>query len=280
MGVVAPVPQRLSAVSALRASWRLLGPGQLVTAVIATILIVGGYDALRMKVATHDEMKVASQPSTPSTDPTPATSPARLAAESKPVEPEKTAALQIPIPAQNAQAPERESAPAQERESATSRERETGPALEPESAPPPEPESVSAPERENAGAPERENVGERPVAVPATKRSSGHQRPVPVSAAGRASAHPHATPERQVPAGARRPVDLAATRGGARVAQARKSLRADRWQVMRVSLARCGGDLFARMACDQRVRRHFCEGHWGEAPACVGGLALAIERGQ
>jgi hypothetical protein len=42
---------------------------------------------------------------------------------------------------------------------------------------------------------------------------------------------------------------------------------------MQASLARCGGDLIARIACDQRVRRRFCAGHWGEAPECPRGIA-------
>jgi hypothetical protein len=42
---------------------------------------------------------------------------------------------------------------------------------------------------------------------------------------------------------------------------------------MHVSLALCGGDLIARILCDQRVRRRFCEGHWGEAPECGSGVA-------
>jgi hypothetical protein len=42
---------------------------------------------------------------------------------------------------------------------------------------------------------------------------------------------------------------------------------------MHVSLAGCGGDLIDRIVCDQRVRRRFCEGHWGDAPECGSGVA-------
>jgi len=42
---------------------------------------------------------------------------------------------------------------------------------------------------------------------------------------------------------------------------------------MHASLARCGGDLIDRIVCDQRVRRRFCEGYWGEAPECASGIA-------
>jgi hypothetical protein len=44
---------------------------------------------------------------------------------------------------------------------------------------------------------------------------------------------------------------------------------------MHVSLARCGGDPIARIVCDQRVRRRFCEGH---ALECASGVAN--DRGQ
>ena len=42
---------------------------------------------------------------------------------------------------------------------------------------------------------------------------------------------------------------------------------------MSVSLAQCGSDLITRIVCDQRVRRRFCEGYWGEAPHCASGIA-------
>jgi hypothetical protein len=42
---------------------------------------------------------------------------------------------------------------------------------------------------------------------------------------------------------------------------------------MHVGLAGCGGDLIDRIVCDQRVRRRFCEGHWGDAPECGSGVA-------
>ena len=205
VAVAATVTQPLFAASAL--------PGQFLVAAIATILIVGAYDAYRINVATPNAMGVASQPiGAPENNATTATPAVPVAVESKPVEPERTAALQAPIPATNAEAPKRAS------------------------------------------------VRQGPVPVPATKRASAHQRPVP---------------ERQAPVGATPPVPhgLAAAGVGARVAQTSKALRPDPSQVMQVSLARCGGDLIARIVCDQRVRRHFCEGRWGEAPECASGVA-------
>jgi double zinc ribbon protein len=235
VAVVTTVTQPPFTASALGASWRLLSPGQLLVAAIATILIVGAYVAFRTNVATHDAMGVASQPiAAHENNATTATPAVPGAVESKPVEPERTAALPAPTPAIHAEAPKRAS------------------------------------------------VRERRVPIPTTKGASAHQRPVPVPDTKRASARQPPVHERRAPVGEARPVahGLASARVRARVAQMSKALRADRWQVMRVSLARCGGDLIARIVCDQRVRRHFCDGHWGEAPACASGLAVAIEHGQ
>jgi ribosomal protein L40E len=212
VAVAATATQPLFAASALRAGWRLLRPGQFVVAAIATILIVGAYDAYRINVATPDAMGVASQTTgAVENNATTATPAVPVAVESKPVEPERTAVVQAPIPASNADAPKRAS------------------------------------------------VRQRPVPVAATKRASAHQRPVP---------------ERHAPVSATPPLahGLAAARVGARVAQTSKALGPDPWRVMHVSLTRCGGDLIARIVCDQRVRRRFCEGHWGEAPECASGV--------
>ena len=107
--------------------------------------------------------------------------------------------------------------------------------------------------------PKRASTRQRPVPVPATKRTSTHQRPVP---------------GRQAPVAQ----TLAAAPVGAAVAETREARQPDPWEAMHVSLASCGGDLIARIVCDQRVRRHFCEGHWGEAPECASGVAN--DRGQ
>ena len=191
VGVAATVTQPLFAVSALRAGWRLLRPGQFLLAAIATILIAGAYAAYRINAATPDAIGVASQPIGAGEHNAPKAASA-VAVESKPVKLETTAALQAPIPTTNPEAP---------------------------------------------------------------KRASARQRPVP---------------ELQAPVGAVPPVaqSPAAASVGAPVAQTRKARQPDPWQAMHVSLARCGGDLIARIVCDQRVRRRFCEGHWGEAPEC------------
>jgi hypothetical protein len=69
------------------------------------------------------------------------------------------------------------------------------------------------------------------------------------------------------------PQTLASASIGAPDAETRKSRRPDPWEAMHVSLSRCRGDLIARIVCDQRVRRRFCEGHWGEVPECASGVA-------
>jgi ribosomal protein L40E len=205
VGVAATVTQPPFAAGALRAEWRL--------AAIATMLIAGVYAAYRINAATPDAMEVASQPVGAGEHSAPtAASAVPMAVESKPVEPETTAALQAPIPTTNPEAPKRAS------------------------------------------------TRQRPVPVPATKRASARQRPVP---------------ELQASVGATPPVapTLAAAHVGAPVAETRKARQPDPWQAMHVSLARCGGDLIDRIVCDQRVRRRFCEGHWGEAPECASFVA-------
>jgi ribosomal protein L40E len=126
-------------------------------------------------------------------------------------------------------------------------------------------------------APERASVRQHPMTAPAARRASAPQRPVPVPATKRASARP--VPEQQLPAGATAPAvqTLAAAPVAAPVVEARKAQRPDRWQEMHASLARCDGNLIARIVCDQRVRRRYCEGHWGEGPECA---SAAIDRGQ
>jgi double zinc ribbon protein len=113
-----------------------------------------------------------------------------------------------------------------------------------------------------------------PAPLSGSTRASVHQHAASVAATKRTSAHQRAVPQRQARGGAKAPAtrNVAAMHGGARVAQSRKTLRRDPGQLMQVSLARCGGDLMARIACNQRVRKHFCEGHWGEAPHCTSGV--------
>jgi hypothetical protein len=49
--------------------------------------------------------------------------------------------------------------------------------------------------------------------------------------------------------------------------------RPDRWQLMNESMANCAnGDLIDRIVCDQRVRRQFCDGQWGQVPQCPSGV--------
>ena len=136
-------------------------------------------------------------------------------------------------------------------------------------AKPVEPETTTAIEapipNTKPEASKRATPRQRPVTVPATKRVNARQRPVSELQAS----------VRTTPHVAR---SAAAAPGGTPVGQTRKAPERDPWQAMRVSLARCGGDLIGRMVCDQRVRRRFCEGHWGEAPECAKGIAN--DRGQ
>ena len=107
----------------------------------------------------------------------------------------------------------------------------------------------------------------------APKRASTRQRPVPVAATKRASTPQRPAPEVPVPVGATPPVAQTRVAAPVGVAEPRNARQPDPRVAMHVSLATCGGDLFDRILCDQRVRRRFCEGHWGEAPECASGVA-------
>lgn len=111
-------------------------------------------------------------------------------------------------------------------------------------------------------APKPASALERPVPVPATKRASARQR----TASGQTPAATLRLAQSRAATGVRAP--------GAGI---RKTPRADPWHVMQVSLARCSGDLFARIVCDQRVRQRFCAGRWGKAPECA---SFTNEHGQ
>jgi len=142
--------------------------------------------------------------------------------------------------------------------------------LEPETTTEPQPPSpTTTPE-----APKRAGARQRPVPAPSTKHASPPQRPVPAPTTKRASASQSPVPELQasvgaIPPGAHRPAPAPL---GAPVAHRAKAWLPETGQAIDVSLARCSGDLFARILCEQRVRRRFCEGHWGETPECVNGV--------
>jgi len=222
------------AASALRADWRLVRPRQLVLAAVATSLIAGAYAAYHINATTPEAMAIASQPiSAPQYD----------APTSQPISAPRydAIALQpISVPQYNALA-----------------------------ATPAVPMAVES----IAVEPERSAAAEAPY--PATpKRASGHLRPVPAPATKHASA-PQRPPERQARVGATPSVarHVAVAHVSARVAETRTALRPVPSQVMHVSLAHCDGNVFARIMCYQRVRGHFCEGHWGETPECGSGVA-------
>ena len=112
----------------------------------------------------------------------------------------------------------------------------------------------------NPEAPKRASARQRPAPAPTTKHARARQRRAPVAA---------------TPPVAR---TVAAAHVGALVAETRKARRPDPRQVMHVTMARCSGDLIARIVCDQRARQRYCEGHWGESPGCASGVAN--DRGQ
>ena len=129
------------------------------------------------------------------------------------------------------------------------------------------------------GAPKRAGASQTPVPAPTAKRANAGQTSTPVPVTNRAGLR-QTLPARQAPVRAIPPKTrtLGATPVRAPDAETRLSRRPDPWQAMQVGLASCRGDLIDRIVCDQRVRRHFCAGRWGEAPAC--GIGIANDRGQ
>jgi hypothetical protein len=54
---------------------------------------------------------------------------------------------------------------------------------------------------------------------------------------------------------------------------AREAPPPGRWQVMADQIARCYGDgFFAGAVCEQRVRRQYCDGYWGQVAQCRSGV--------
>ena len=54
----------------------------------------------------------------------------------------------------------------------------------------------------------------------------------------------------------------------------REAPKPDALQLMQEGLARCAtGNVFDRIFCDQRVRREYCDGRWGQVPQCTSGVA-------
>jgi ribosomal protein L40E len=94
-------------------------------------------------------------------------------------------------------------------------------------------------------------------ALPATKQTTAHRRPADERRghAGTAGAH-----------------NLASAHAGTPAAEGRNPFRASPADMMNVSLARCSGDIIARIVCEQRVRQRFCEGRWDATPECLTGV--------
>lgn len=47
----------------------------------------------------------------------------------------------------------------------------------------------------------------------------------------------------------------------------------DRWQSLSAALNRCNGNLFERIGCEHVARAKYCEGYWGQASQCPGGIS-------
>jgi hypothetical protein len=134
----------------------------------------------------------------------------------------------------------------------------------------------SAPPREGSGAPAAAQP--TPLSELTARAVSDMQAAVPAATPGakpealkRASARQRATPAEVSPP----PLESAPTTQAIATApvvapliEAPAAPQPDRWQLMNESIARCSGNLIERILCDQRVRREFCDGHWGQVPQC------------
>ncbi len=106
-----------------------------------------------------------------------------------------------------------------------------------------------------------------PSKADAAKRANARQRIAPVEAA----------PPSPEPAPA--PPTIAAAPTVAPAPEIREAPKPDALQVMQESLARCAtGNVVERIFCDQRVRREYCDGRWGQVPQCSSGVPN--DRGQ
>jgi hypothetical protein len=90
------------------ATGRSLTPRELIVAALAAIVSLGAYDAYRVHGAKPAVMETAEKaPPAPETYGTTATAAAPADAESKPVEPEQAAPVQLPVPADTVEATQR-----------------------------------------------------------------------------------------------------------------------------------------------------------------------------
>ena len=216
-----------------QSGWRSIKAGQLVLAAIVTVLIASAYSVYRTGASPRVANRVVSQ----ATD-----AGGYDAFTAKPVAP-------IAAQSQLADAREPDAATAAPIPSAVVQSN------------PVESERVVVADPANAAgdadATNRTAAATIPLAAP--KHAGAHQRLVGVRRGATASQS--------------RPHNVASARAGAHAAESRNELHAAPQAMMHVSLARCGGDVIARIVCEQRVRRRFCEGRWGDAPECSNGLA-------
>jgi len=207
---------------------------------LATILIAGTYAVYRINGATPDTMGGSSQPSAAYEHNVPtAPSAVPMAMDSRPVEAETAGDA---------------------RASTLTLESEASTLASTRQAP------LNVPDTK------RSSARQTPVSMPATKRASTRQTPAPAPATKPASARQRPAPEQHASMGAA-PRTLVAASIGTSAGNAGQPRGPDQRQAMHVSLASCGGDLIARIVCDQRARRRLCEGHWGQAPECASGIA-------
>ena len=108
--------------------------------------------------------------------------------------------------------------------------------------------------------------GRPPIAAAGTKTDSGQMKAAPSKAPPKG-----ALPTSEAPAKAASPPPVAASPPPSKTLAKAPAVApvSDRWQMMAEAMAQCAqAPFFSRIACEQRTRNRYCEGHWGQVAQC------------
>ncbi len=126
-------------------------------------------------------------------------------------------------------------------------------------------------------------VGQMPTPAATAAMPEMESSPVPAKSepAKRANSRPRSAPVEATtaPADPAPPPPVIAVAPAPVPPAAREAPKPDALQLMKDGLARCAtGNIIDRILCDQRVRREYCDGRWGQVPECSS--TVATDRGQ
>jgi hypothetical protein len=125
-------------------------------------------------------------------------------------------------------------------------------------------------------------VGEIPTRAATAAMPEMESSPVPAKSEPpkRANSKPRTAPAEATtaPADPAPPPPVIAVAPAPVTPAVREAPKPDALQLMKESLAQCTGNIIDRILCDQRVRREYCNGRWGQVPECSSNVAN--DRGQ